>query len=348
MKNGAPIPGATTARYTTPATIFADSGAVYSVTAIDSQESVTSSGATLTVTARAPQTGDLRFQQVDSPTTINGIPGGGEGTEFGAGIVALSFGDAIGTPLSVGPGCPAVGGSNGFECSWTIEASPLPIGFTGLSVYYSYQNFSTFNDSVLETALNQISTANAVVTGLDTEQASNLFAASWIKPTASTSAGDTDPWGPSDGTFDMAMNTVSSDSFQTAASQDGADGRVITAVSWNNGQITYLSYGWSNDSTTAYEVQTISATFSTVGAVAQQLAAGGYIITAVGGTVSDGLILVGTRVQGDTMPRPFLFEDVVTGGNLTLVANGGYAVVGFLVNLDSDGNALDYDWIGER
>jgi len=344
LKNGTAIAGATNESYTTPSTQFTDSGSTYSVTLTNSLGSVTSNAATLTVTARAPTLGDLRFQEVDSVATVNGWPSGGELAEIGGTVYLQGFPDSTGTPLSVGPGCPANGGDR-FSCSWDFESTPLPTGFSGLSTYYEL--FSLDNDG-LATELGSLSSANAVVTNIDIEPLSDLFAISWIQPTVPKSAGVSDPWGASDGTFDMASNTVSPASFQTAASQDGANSRVITAVSWNNGQITYLSYGWSNDTTTVYDVQTATATFSTIGTVAQQLAADGYIITAVGGTAPNGLLLVGTRVQGDTKPRPFLFEDVEAGGKLTSISNGGYAVVGFLVNVDSSGNMLHYDWIGER
>jgi hypothetical protein len=39
------------------------------------------------------------------------------------------------------------------------------------------------------------------------------------------------------------------------------------------------------------------------------LAAQGYIITAIGGDPTNGLLLVGTRVKGDTMPRPTDYVD---------------------------------------
>jgi hypothetical protein len=214
----------------------------------------------------------------------------------------------------------------------------------GLTTYLEY-----FSLSELATELSTLNASNAVVTGLDVEPPSDGFAASWVQPGTQAAVGDTDPWGPSNGTFTMAQNTVLPTGFQTAASGAGAVGQVITAVSWNNGQITYLSYGWSNDTTTVYEVQTATATFSTVSTVAQQLAADGYIITAVGGTAANGLLLVGTRVQGDTTARPILVEDVQNGGSLSKIAYGGYAVVGFLINQDaSSGALLNYIWIGER
>src|ERR1700674_4055401 len=50
-KNGIPIPGATSASYTTPATTTSDNGAQFTVTVSNSAGSATSSAATLTVNA---------------------------------------------------------------------------------------------------------------------------------------------------------------------------------------------------------------------------------------------------------------------------------------------------------
>jgi hypothetical protein len=328
MKNGVPIPGAaSSSSYTTPAVTVADNGAVYTVTVSNSLGSVTSNAASLIVTARAPQEGDLRFQQVDAPSIVNGATGE-EGTNF-AGWGGVSYGNATGTPLSIGPGCPAVG-STQFGCNWLLNANSLPEGVTGLSVFYQGFPFDEFG-SELET----LNGGNTVITGLDIQPLSNTFAASWVQTT-------------SDSGFDAIQHTVHAADFQGAASQDGANGRVITAVSWNDGQVFYLSYGWQSDTNTVYDVQTATATFATVSAVAQQLAAQGYIITAMGGTAADGILLVGTRVHGDTMPRPIKVIDVPQDGGPAVLNQQGYAVVGLLYNFDSSGNLLANYWIGER
>lgn len=68
-----------------------------------------------------------------------------------------------------------------------------------------------------------------------------------------------------------------------------------------------MSYGWQSDITTIYEAKAVAATGDTFITEATNLAAAGYIITALGGDPTDGLILVGTRVQGDTMSRPIQF-----------------------------------------
>ncbi len=71
-RNDSPISGATASIYTTAATAFSDSGSVFTVVVSNSFGSVTSNPASLTVTARAPKPGDLRFRQVDAASTVNG------------------------------------------------------------------------------------------------------------------------------------------------------------------------------------------------------------------------------------------------------------------------------------
>jgi hypothetical protein len=343
MKNGVSIPGATSESYTTPTTAFSDGGSVFAVTISNSLGTVTSTAATLTVTARAPVQGDLRFQQVDSVSTVDGLTGGGESTLLGGGLpgggglLETYFHDSIGSPLSIGPGC-VPGGEPISECSWNVFSIPLPLGTGGLTTYYEY-----FALSELETELSTLNATNAVVTGLDVESPSNGFAASWVQPSTPAYASDIDPWNLPNETFDMAQNTVAPSGFQVAASQDGANGRVITAVSWNSGQIYYLSYGWVRDTATVYDVLTATATFGTLSSVAPQLAAEGYIITALGGTATDGVILVGTRVQGDTTPRPILVVDTSQGESANSLFEQGYAIVGYLI----DSNGYPH-YVGER
>src|SRR5580692_5606486 len=64
-KNGVPIQGANESTYVTPSTGFPDTGTSFTVTVTNPAGTVTSDAVTLTVTARAPKTGDLRFQLVD-------------------------------------------------------------------------------------------------------------------------------------------------------------------------------------------------------------------------------------------------------------------------------------------
>jgi hypothetical protein len=88
-------------------------------------------------------------------------------------------------------------------------------------------------------------------------------------------------------------------------------------------------------------VQLQQATSSTVPSAANALAQAGYIITASGGS-GDNLFFVGTRVQGDTVPRPILV--IQAGESPQPLANGGYSPLA--VGADSNGNVLFF--IGER
>jgi len=55
-----------------------------------------------------------------------------------------------------------------------------------------------------------------------------------------------------------------------------------------------------------YEAQVVTAAFATLSAAATNLAQAGYVITALGGNGTDGFVLVGTRVKGNTAARPVL------------------------------------------
>jgi len=325
-KNGEPISGATGMAYTTPATAFTDTGSTYSVTITNSLGSVTSTTVTLTVTARAPKAGDLRFQQVDAASTINGYTG-----SMGSAIPGRSgayLSGSIGTPLYVSPivcGQPPV--AAGIGCEWPYQQfAPAPA--LGLSTGYGGDFLSNLQADLQSPGFpaggTAINSANSVVTSLDLEAPDGLFAASWIQ--SSQSSG-----------FDLSQNTVSLADFQTAAAQEGANSRVITAVSFNNGQVVYFSYGWRSDTSTVYETQVATASVETAAAAAANLAAQGYIITALGGSnLNDSYVLVGTRVQGDTMPRPF-------ESDWPSLTQSGYAIVGVLQ--DAQGNAT---YLGER
>jgi beta-galactosidase len=78
FRNGAAIPGATGATYTTPTLSTADSGSVYSVAVSNAVGSVTSANATLTVTATGPTTGSANLA-LGRPATSSGNENAGLG-----------------------------------------------------------------------------------------------------------------------------------------------------------------------------------------------------------------------------------------------------------------------------
>ena len=330
-KDGAPIDGATSSTYSTPALQFADTGSAYSVTIKNSVSTVTSNPATLTVTARAPQAGDLRFQQVDAASTVNGYgyapalstvlfiapPGGGGG-------LAYTFDNAIGSPIYASNNCGA------------SQFIPLAsVGSAGLETGYMTDYDSNFQADLNGLRPYIMNSPNTVITSMNFLSCANWFALSWVQ-TAQP------------GGFDMAQHTVAPSNFQAAATQEGENSRVITAVSYNAGQIFYLSYGWQGDTATAYDVQVENATIQTAAAVASNLASQGYILTAIGGegnTDGSGILLVGTRVHGDTLPRPVMV--VPLSGDINQLLQQGYAVVG-VAQFTQDNNLVQRDTIGER
>ena len=343
-KNGVSIGGATDSSYTTPATAFADSGASFSVTVSNSGGTVDSTAAALTVTARAPMAGDLRFQQVDAPSTVYGW---GTGTGVGTDLLprsAMSYSQSIGTPFYVGAGnCAATPAADGVGCDWSYSEYPAAAhaGSASISANYatdSYANFqadlqsTTWPDLQLGAATLTPASAGSVITSLDLEPASGLFALSWVQSTPASNA-SAQSWDQSTqaSAFLANQNTVAPANLQATATLEGAAGRVITALSYDAGQITCLSYGWQSDVGTVYESQVVTSSTSNAPTAATNLAAQGYIITASGRADDAGnVLLVGTRVQGDTMARPFMSGQ----GAVTMTAmQQGYSIVAVIFDL---------------
>jgi hypothetical protein len=329
--------------YTTPATAFDDSGATFTVTISNSSGSVTSKAAVLTVTGRAPKAGDLRFEQVDAETTVNGYTEDTPGLStldpapVGGGGLAITVGGDTGTPLWYGG-------------PWQFYTWRPPLGVPGPNMTYLNDYIGNLSSDLLGQGAfvdNACSGAsNSVVTSVNLSPGTSQFAMSCAQSDQSNG-------------FDIAQHTVSPTDFQSAATQDGEQGRVITAVSYDaNNQIFYLSYDWQADTTTVYETQVATATIETAGSVATNLANAGYIITAIGGGDSlsiepnpnaDSVIMVGTRVKGDTLSRPILtVTEPPSPPSLTQMEQQGYAVVGVVFKNDSTGKLLTRTWIGER
>jgi hypothetical protein len=120
---------------------------------------------------------------------------------------------------------------------------------------------------------------------------------------------------------------------------------VITAISYDScGNVFFLAYAWQGD-TNVYEVTVVTTTIDNVGASANSLAAAGYIITALGGDPTDGFLLVGTRVKGDTLARPILVVVPTSPADLIPLFQSGDAIVGYVVNSAGVGSST---WIGEQ
>jgi hypothetical protein len=321
-KNGAAISGATNTSYTTPPTVQGDDGSTFTMTATNAINSATSMPATLKVLpAPPPQAGDLRFQQVDAPSIINGYEPGGLHTNFGGGL-SWNFDNAVGTPMTLGDVCGPSTGSP-FNCTWFFDESGLPPNVSGLNVGYTSGSFANLDSDVAN-----INTGHAVITSIDLHPEDSIYALSYMEAVQSSG-------------FTLTQGTVAPSALQAVATQEGALSHVITAVSFNAGNVTYFSYAWESDSSTIYEAQVVMATFATLGTAASSLGQGGYIITALGGNGTDGFVLVGTRVKGSTAARPVL---VGTAGSpeQQQIFTQGYAVVGYIVG------ASETTFIGEK
>jgi len=282
-KNGTAILGASGASYTTPAAAPADNGANFTVIVTNAIGTVTSNTASLTVGPRAPKAGDWRFQALDLPAFVPDIA-----TSLLTGE-EMSFTNAIGTPLLIGAALGLCTPGIVDDCAWGFSVYSQPAGGTGISAYYQSDSFTN-----LDADLQTLTTPNNVITSLDLESANGVFAVSWLQTSA-------------EGGFSAISQSVDPADVQAVVSQLGKESQVITALSFNAGQVELFSYGWQSDTTTIYEAKGVATTGDNFITEATSLAAAGYIITALGGDPTDGLILVGTRVQGDTMPRPIQF-----------------------------------------
>lgn len=284
-KNKIAITGATSPTYSTPAAVAVDAGAAFSVTVTNATGSASSTPATLTVMPRAPAAGDWRFQGIDLPFT--------PATTLATNLTPpwdWSYPDSIGSPLTTGaaPGICVPGIA--YDCSWGYIVSAAPTGVTGISSYYALDALSN-----LDADLNGLATPNIVITSLDIERDNQIFGDSWLQTSGQ-------------GGFVLQQQLVDPTQVQAVASLLGAQGQVITAVSFKGGQVSVLSYLWQSDTTTTYDVMVVTATASNFWTQAQVLAQNGYLITAMGGNPADGVVLVGTKVNGDTLSRPFQYS----------------------------------------
>lgn len=282
-RNGTAIAGATASTYTTPAIVASDNGAQFAVTVSDATTSVASSAATLTATPRAPVQGDLRlllFQQA----TSSGF-GNDPQTSDVSTYSAVLFPGAIGSPLSLGSAGVCTPGVL-YKCGWQFFVEYLPTPQNGLNMQYQSRSYQDF-----ESDLNWIIAPNVVITSLDLEPANDAYAIAWVF--ANKLSG-----------FDFRRDVVCAADFDATVAQAAAQGRVVTAVSFDaSGQANIISYGWNSDHSTIFESRTIHTTLDQLVDSAKTLAAAGYVISAFGGNDANGYLLVGTRVQGDTLPR---------------------------------------------
>jgi hypothetical protein len=345
--NGTPITAATGSTYTTPTTVIADNNSSFTVVVSNSAGSVTSTPASLTITARAPQAGDLRFQQVDAPSTINGYNNGPPSTPpNNTGNFGFYYQSSIGTQLYLARNQCGPQSTGTAECTWAYAQYNLPttLSSLGLSVGYGGDFYSNF-PSDFTTPSHQwpvggtpVSSPNSVLTSLDLEEPFDIFAASWIQgPTQNP---------PFTGTQTTLPAPATIAQLQNAATQAGLHSQVITAVSYDQGKIVYFPYSWQVD-TSPYDVTVAAVTFPNVASTISTFAQQGYILTAMTPSADStgNFILIGTRVQGDSIARPFMTAAPATAAFTTLTQQG-YAIVAVLNDTSSGTNVLTF--VGER
>lgn len=337
-ENGTAISGATGASYTITNVTAEDGGAMFAVSVSNTVNSVTSSMATLTVGPRSPQTGDLRFQQVDAPSEAD--QGMANGT-------SLLFSDNSGGDIPNATGSPLVLGDGGchagvaYGCEWEIFFTGLPPGQSGLTAFYDGGQYSNLASDLTGGGAgfeSTLASSNSVITSLDLEPANMAYAVAWMQAaqTGQASGGSS--------SFDMKREVVSQGAAPDAVAKDAAQSRVVTAVSFDaNEQVNLISYGWQGDTATVYDTQVVCAAAADVEAAATQLAGGGYILTAFGGDTKNGFLLVGTKVQGDTLPRSVLTFDQSSNNSPDASTMAGYAPVAQLQY--SGGNGSSGGWI---
>lgn len=315
-KNGIAISGATEPAYTTPPTVTTDNGSTFHVTVTTATGSLTSRE--VQIVLNPPQSGDLRFQQVDSTLILDGYTDTVSTNILGT---AVSTWSNYGSPLRFEQAgyCSAVG--NPVNCTWFFELFSTPI--TGVTTTYRSGLLTDFQPALFALGF------DTVVTSANMQTDNNAYAISTIKTTS------TNVFSP------IATQSLPAADFQFIASQQGQEGHVITALGFNGDLLQYVSYGLTGDHN-VYEAQVLSATLATIPSQAATLAQSGYIVTAVGGDPLNGFFVVGTRLQGDTMPRPFKIVNSTTE-DPSVLFKGGYSIVASVTNAD-----LSNTWVGEK
>jgi len=212
------------------------------------------------------------------------------------------FLNASGTPLELGQNaCSPV------ECVWFEDTYALPAAIDSLTVNYTGSIVSRLSE------LTDTLATDTVITSLDVERSIGVYGVSeYITDTL--------------GGYRAAQSILAAPDFASAVSADGAAGRVVTALSFDDDSVRYVSYAWANAAGASYDTQVDTATIASIPTMAQALVDAGYVITAFGGNATNGFLLVGTRVHGSSAAHT-LIVSAAPGTNLT-----GYAVVGYVVD----------------
>jgi hypothetical protein len=353
-ENGVAILGANDATYTTPTVAFGGVGSTligsYQVVVSNLSSYVASNTATLIAGPRSPKPGDLRyllFQQVTLPGLTQGEYDGGPGSIFAdeGQSETKVIGNAIGTPLSLG----STDACSSTTCAWLYFSDSLPSPMTGLDMYYTAGDYSTFASDMQKvwyfgaTRMEPIDSPNNVITSLDMEPGVFVDTGGYVVTGAyGISVVATEP----PGGFDYRLEVIPPAQLQATAAADGAASRVITAASFDaSGNANLISYGWTGDTTSEYETQAYLVAPSAIASTATNLAGDGYIISAFGGNDTIGYMLVGMRVKGDSLPRPVcVYLGVSTTSSTPCPAYSGVyetSVVNYLDDTGSDVHVIE-------
>jgi hypothetical protein len=211
-KDGAPIGGATSDPYVTPAVALTDNNEMFVVTVTDSDGKVISNPATLTIGPRSPNPADLRFQQVAAPSTTNGY-GAATGETTTVDRSGFGINPGLGTPLPIGSTtCAKDTNWTIAGCDWEVSVFPLPSGPDVSTNYYG-----DFLDSFDRDLTMKLSDPSIVVSSLHIVSPANFFSITYMTTTQTTG-------------FQMEQHTVATSALQENATEEGLRSRVITAI----------------------------------------------------------------------------------------------------------------------
>ena len=311
-ENGTSIPGATSATFTTPPLTLSDSGSAFVVSVTNSVGSTLSVPAIVTIGPRSPDPRDLRFKHVGFPQPLTALQTANV-SGSSAGITATAYqADTVGTPLEVGSAGICAGTTNATEnCAWSYTLFAPPAGVQGFYSFYGSDMLAALDVDLIQIGALQ----NAVITTLDEQVPYNLLAYAYQQDQTVT------------GGFVQTRSVANSSNLQSSVQSLGAQGSVVTAVSINaSGFLDLISYTWTGAVNAHYDAQGLVATSNNVGQQAASLAANGYVLTAIGSNGPNSFILVGTRVQGDSLPRPFAYNSMsgIVGGSAPSLTVVGY------------------------
>lgn len=279
-RNGVPIEGATSTSYTTPAVDMCNNDDKYTVVVSNSAGSVTSTAATVTIGPRSPEPGDIRFKLVGSGVKFTGS---------GLGQLGLNLQPTIAngyaTPFEIGDQI-CNGDQPVPDCDWafdTLSVSPQVMPLTASARANFLANY--------ESDLAALNTPDSVVQMIDLRPGDGVFGLEVLQLQG--------------GQFDLIEHVIAPGAIASTVASDAAQSRVMTAVSFDaSGQAHLMSYGWTGDTSTLYDTDVSIVAPQDVASSAQTLGSEGFVITAFGGDDTNGYVLVGTKVHGDTLPRP--------------------------------------------